>query len=66
MSPYKLDRTAFKIQSFQQADNNRSYWLSKTPLERLAAAWYLSCSAYNVNQEQIKMDRTAFKMRKRK
>mgnify|MGYP007083295513 CR=1 FL=1 len=31
----KLDRTQFKIQTFEQADNNRAYWLSKTPNEGL-------------------------------
>jgi len=46
---YRLDRTAFKIQSFKEADNNRAYWLSKTPAERWAAAWYLTCCAYGID-----------------
>jgi len=33
-----MDRTAFKINTFEEADNNVEYWLSKTPTERLAAA----------------------------
>ena len=61
---YRLDRTAFKVQSFQEADQNKTYWLSKLPIERLAAAWYLSCCAFNVDSQKIKLDRTAFQIRK--
>jgi len=61
---FRLDRTAFKVQSFQEADQNKAYWLCKQPIERLAAAWYLSCCAFNVNPQEIRMDRTAFQMRK--
>lgn len=63
---YKLDRTAFKIQTFEEADNDRNYWLSKTPWERLLAAWFLSCTAYGLDPEKPqKLDRTAFSIRKR-
>jgi hypothetical protein len=62
---FRLDRTAFKVQSFQEADQNRAYWLSKLPMERLAAAWYLSCCTFNVDPQKIKMDRTVFQIRKR-
>ncbi len=65
----KLDKKAFAIKTFAQADNNRAYWLTKTPKERLAAAWNFSCRMYNLNPdnlEEIKLDRTIFKIRKRK
>ncbi|MCS7019732.1 MAG: hypothetical protein RMJ87_11850 [Cytophagales bacterium] len=62
----KLDRTAFKIQSFEQASHQREYWLSKTYRERLEAAWYLICSAYGiVPGHNDRLDRTCFQMRKR-
>jgi hypothetical protein len=62
---YKLDRTAFSIKTFKEADNNRAYWLSKTPAERWAAAWYLTCCAYGIDYKNPpKLDRTAFSMRK--
>ncbi len=64
----KLDRKAFSIKTFAQADNNRAYWLTKTPAERLAAAWRLSCRLYRLdpdNKEDIKLDRNYFKIRKR-
>ncbi len=61
---FRLDRTAFKVQSFQEADQNKTYWLSKLPIERLSVAWYLSCCAFNVDPQKIKMNRTAFQIRK--
>jgi len=61
----KLDRTSFKMQSFKKAENDKAYWLSKTPYERFCAAWYLICSAYNLPyRSDIPLDRTYFKMRK--
>ncbi len=65
MEKPKLDRTAFKINTFESADNNKEYWLSKTPDERFAAAWYLICCAYNIDYNNPpKLDRTCFSMRK--
>jgi len=62
---FKLDRTAFKVQTFKEADDNKEYWLSKTPGERWAAAWYLTCSAYNIDYKNPpRMDKTVFNMRK--
>jgi hypothetical protein len=66
MNDFRLDRTAFKIQTFEEADNQRAYWMSKTPKERLAAAWYLICAAYGLDYEaENRMDRTYFRIRKR-
>lgn len=62
---YKLDRTAFKIQSHSEADNQKNYWLKKTPEERFRAAWYLTCSAYGIDPENPpKLDKTLFSVRK--
>lgn len=33
---YRLDRSAFRINTFKEADNNREYWLSKKLEERFA------------------------------
>ncbi len=64
-SMYRLDRTAFKIQSFEEAADTKEYWLSKTPDERLAAAWYLTCCAYGIDYDNPpRLDRTVFSMRK--
>lgn len=62
---YRLDRTAFSIQTFDSAAKNRTYWLSKTPAERLTAAWYLICAAWNLDiTKPQRMDRSIFSMRK--
>lgn len=62
---YRLDRTAFQIQTYQQADNTRYYWLQKTPAERFRAAWYLICSAYGIDPANPpRLDRQLFSMRK--
>lgn len=65
MQPYRLDRTAFRIQTFAEAAHQRAYWLTHTPRERLTAAWYLICAAYNLNRsEPQRLDKTVFSMRK--
>jgi hypothetical protein len=65
MEAYRLDRTAFKIQTFEAARHNRAYWMAKAPRERLEAAWYLVCSAYNLSHNAShQLDRTIFSMRK--
>ena len=66
MNTNRLDRTAFGIATFEEASNTRAYWLSKTPAERLAAAWQLTCRAYGLDPNvQHRLDRTVFSMRKR-
>ncbi len=65
MNEYRLDRTVFKVQTFEAARQNRSYWMTKSPRERLEAAWYLICSAYNIEHTAMhQLDRSAFSMRK--
>ncbi len=62
---YKLDRTAFKAQTFQEADNNVEYWKSKPYEERLKAAWYLISCAYNLPLDHPpRLDKTVFAFRK--
>ncbi len=62
---YRLDRTAFKIQTFNESGKNRSYWMSKTPEERWAAAAYLIASAWGYDpQNPPRLDRTCFSIRK--
>jgi hypothetical protein len=66
MEHFRLDRTAFQIKSHKEAANQRAYWMEKTPRERLAAAWYLICAAYNLDiQNPPRMDRSAFAIKRR-
>jgi|JI10StandDraft_1071094.scaffolds.fasta_scaffold15879_8 hypothetical protein len=62
---YRLDKSAFRLQTFEEASNNKEYWLSKSPSERWHAAWYLICSAYNLDPDNPpRLDRSVFSMRK--
>ncbi len=62
---YRLDKSAFKIQSFEEADQNFDYWKTKSVEERLKAAYYLISCAYNFPPDDPpKLDREAFSMRK--
>jgi hypothetical protein len=62
---FRLDKTAFKVQTFKEADNDRAYWLSKTPAERLQAAWYLTCAAYGLDpNKKHRMDKTVYSVKK--
>lgn len=61
----KLDRSAFRIQSFKQADHNRKEWLTKSPEERWTDSWYLLASAWGFDPDNPpRMDKTIFSMRK--
>lgn len=64
MSNYRLDKSYFKAQTFEQADNNTIYWLQKSISERLQASWYLTCCAYGYSrQDQPRMEKNIFSMR---
>jgi hypothetical protein len=64
---FRLDKSAFKKQSFKESANQRLYWLSKTPDERIAASIYLQSIAYGFDvSTPPKMDKTIFFKRKRK
>ncbi|MFI5222052.1 MAG: hypothetical protein ACHQK8_06990 [Bacteroidia bacterium] len=64
---HKLDRTAFKIQTFEEADDEGAYWNSLTVSERLEVAWELTCITYRINPENPpKFDRNFFEIVKQK
>lgn len=61
----KLDRTAFRIVSFEDKGNHVDYWLTKSVKERLAASWFLTCQAYNLPyRSDHQLDRTSFRIKK--
>lgn len=65
---YKLDRTAFKAQTADQASKADSlYYKSLAWQERLKIANYLNSMAYNYPENTPpKMDKTVFSVRSRK
>lgn len=54
----KIDRSAFEIGDDLNQSNEKSYWLSKTPLERLEAMEYLREIAYNYDPLTARLQRT--------
>ncbi|WP_428328277.1 hypothetical protein [Mucilaginibacter sp.] len=66
MSTYRLDRTAFKAQTAEEASNHTDYYKKLTWQERLRIANYLNSVAYNYPEnEPPRLDRTVFKVRSR-
>jgi len=62
---YRLDRTQFKMQSFQEADMQQEYWKKQDFVERLRAANYLISVAFNFDlNNPPRLDKTIFSMRK--
>lgn len=68
MSSYRLDRTAFKAQTAEEASKSHAtYYKTLTWQERLRIANYLNSVAYNYPEnEPPKLDKTIFKSRARK
>ena len=66
MGLYRLDRTAFKAQTADEASNHSTYYKTLTWQQRLSIANYLNSVAYNYPEnEPPKMDKTIFKIRSR-
>ncbi|MEO6281941.1 MAG: hypothetical protein ABIN80_20130 [Dyadobacter sp.] len=64
-SEFKLDRTAFHAGTHQETERYYSRNQPKTAKERLLAANYLNSVAFQFDvNNPLKMDRTAFAMRK--
>ena len=62
----RLDKSYFKKQTLKEADRNKAFWLTKTPHERLVAAYRLSLRAYGYDPDNPpRMDKTYFTKRKR-
>jgi hypothetical protein len=67
MSISRLDRTAFKAQTAQQASDHASYYKSLTWQERLRIANYLNSVAYNYPENTPpRLDRNFFMAKGRK
>ena len=63
---FRLDRTAFRINTFEEADSNAKYWVTRPVEERLQAADMLMRQAFNIAPDAIlQLDRTASKVRSR-
>ena len=63
MENFKMDRTVVSKSTFKQADDHVSFYKHKTPLERLAAAYFIINSIFNV-KDYAKVDKTLTSSRK--
>ncbi|HZV70425.1 MAG TPA: hypothetical protein VFG10_12805 [Saprospiraceae bacterium] len=61
----KLDKTAFKKQTAEDAANTVAYWRTQSYADRLTSAYHLSLRAYGYDPaDEPRLDRTAFSTRK--
>lgn len=64
---FSMDRTAFRVNTFSEADTNARYWRKKTPTERLLALNFLIRQAWQLPADAVlKMNRTAAKVKLRR
>lgn len=63
---FKLDRTAFRIQTFEEADSHILYWRTRPVEERVATMIELTRRAFNIpDGEELQIDRSAFRIKSR-
>jgi hypothetical protein len=55
--PYRLDKTAFKLTSLDAPSDEKEWWLSKTPAERLGALEFLRQLAYGYDPATTRLQR---------
>ena len=62
---YRLDKTAFKIQSFEEADDSMQDFSNFTCKEMLEIAFYLTSVAYCFDMEHPpRMEKNVFRIKK--
>lgn len=54
---YRLDRTAFSVGRLEDQPDERAFWFSKTPDERLRAAEFLRQSLYGYDPATLQLQR---------
>jgi hypothetical protein len=65
MSDYKFDRTAFKMQSFKEAEQTSVFDENVPYSERLRQAYFLISQAYGFSMsDQPRLDKSCFSSRK--
>ncbi len=65
MKDFKLDKTAFKMQTFEEAERSKVFDKNVSLTDRLKMAFHLTCTIYGINDtNSLKIDRTVFSARK--
>ncbi len=66
MASYKLNRTAFKAQTLEEASDHTAYYKKLSWTERLQVSAYLNSVAFNYPQDTPpRMDKTKFQIKSR-
>ena len=55
--PFKMDKTAFSVASLFDEPDEKAYWLSKTPHERLEALELMRQVIYGYNASSARLQR---------
>lgn len=63
-SEFKMDKTVFSVVPLSQADDEKEYWLSKTPHERLRAVELIRQTIYGYTPTSGRLQRV-FEVAKR-
>lgn len=62
---YRMDKTTFKVQTFEEADDAMQDYSSYSMQERLRIYWYLTSIAYKFDLDNPpRMDKTVFRIKK--
>jgi hypothetical protein len=56
-SDFKMDKTVFSVVPLSQADDEKEYWLSKTPHERLRAVELIRQTIYGYTPASGRLQR---------
>lgn len=65
MKSFKLDKSVFKAQSFEEADRSNLFDKDLSLAERLRQAFKLTCRIYGIKDgDSLKLDKTIFSARK--
>ena len=55
--PISLDRTAFSVGQLHDPSDEKTYWLSRSPLERLEAIEVMRQILYGYNPASVRLQR---------
>lgn len=56
-TPFRMDKTAISLAKLGDETDEKAYWLSRTPLERLAALEYMRQVAYGYDPDTERLQR---------
>jgi hypothetical protein len=54
---YKMDKTAFSVSTMEDESDEKAYWLSKTPEERISALEYMRQMLYGYDPATERLQR---------